>query len=310
MNTLEVVLQNITAKLSPVSDSPRQEALEILSHVLKKDRNWLHTNHNKNIPHIVVKEAHTVANLVLSGKPLAYVIGEKFFYNHLFKVSKVTLIPRPETELLVDRVLEKIYELVKQKEKIELIEIGVGTGCVGISIISELLKNILTDSEVNFLFVDISKKALKVAKENCLEILENYLFKQEENVVQLKNNNMSVQVEFLEKDISSYSQKAKSFDIVISNPPYIPTSELKTLEEHVKKEPNIALDGGESGFEVVEKILALLSSQKINSTLLMEIHSTNLDELKNMIKKDFRNINCQIHKDLTGKDRILRGTKI
>ena len=149
-------------------------------------------------------------------EPIAYIFKEKEFWSKIFEVNKNTLVPRPETELMVDK-LTKIYK----NKNISILDIGTGSGCILISLLSELKFS-------HGVGIDISSKALVIAKKNAekLKIINN--------------------LKFVNRCFTNYF--TKKFDLIVSNPPYIMTKDIKNLENDIKKyEPKIALDGGNDG---------------------------------------------------------------
>jgi len=193
-------------------------------------------------------------------EPVAYILEEKEFWSKKFCVNKETLIPRPETELLVDKIL-KLY---KKDKKISILDIGTGSGCIILSLLSILINS----SGVG---VDISKNAVLMAKSNAT------------------NHKLSARVKFLNK--SFHNIFSKKFDLIVSNPPYIERKDLKNLRDDIKKyEPRIALDGGNDGLDLIKKII--YKSQKIlriNGVLALEIgNGQNKKVSKILIDNGFR----------------------
>jgi len=157
-------------------------------------------------------------------EPIAYIMGEKEFWSKKFYVSKGTLIPRPETELLVDKIL-KIYH----GKKISILDIGTGSGCIIISILSNLKNS-------NGIGIDISKNAILTAKKNGLK------------------HKLTDRLKFLNKSLNNIF--GKKFDLIVSNPPYIGSKDIKNLSEDIKRhEPRIALDGGNDGLDLIKKVI-------------------------------------------------------
>ena len=157
-------------------------------------------------------------------EPIAYIMGEKEFWSKKFYVNKGTLIPRPETELLVDKIL-KIY----QGKKISILDIGTGSGCIIISILSSLKNS-------NGIGIDISKNAILTAKKNALK------------------HKLTKRVKFLNKSLNNIF--SKKFDLIVSNPPYIGSKDIKNLSDDIKRyEPRIALDGGNDGLDLIKKVI-------------------------------------------------------
>ena len=159
-----------------------------------------------------------------NNEPIAYILREKEFLSKKFYIDKGTLIPRPETELLVDKIL-KIYK----EKKISILDIGTGSGCIIISLLSNL-KNSYG------IGIDISKNAILTAKKNALKY------------------KLSTRLKFFNKSLNSIF--SKKFDLIVSNPPYIDSKDIKNLSDDIKRyEPRIALDGGNDGLDLIRKVI-------------------------------------------------------
>lgn len=208
-------------------------------------------------------------------KPIQYVIGNVNFYGLKFIVNKNVLIPRFETEELVEQVVEYTKDL--NKDKIKILDLGCGSGAIGLT-----LKSILKDSEVTL--TDISKDALEVAKLNA--------------------NNLNLDVTFIESDWFS-NVKLEKYDIIVSNPPYIRTDEK--IEEIVKNnEPSLALYGGVDGLDCYRKILANIKPYLNNKFLIaFEIGESQKEEIYDIVNKYLKDIEITCKKDLYGRNRMI-----
>ncbi len=243
----------------------------LLSKVLKKKREELLTNLSQKINK---KKILSFNKLILRRslkEPLAYIIKEKEFWSKMFEVDKNTLIPRPETELMVEQIL-KIYK----NKKIFILDIGTGTGCILISLLSELKSSY-------GLGIDISKKALYLAKKNAIK--------------HLVNNKIS----FLKRSFKDlYNCK---FDLIVSNPPYITSNEMRSLDDDIKKyEPKIALDGGNDGLDVIKKVIYKAKYiLKFDGRLALEIGNEQFKKVsKLLLKNNFKiELNIKDYKDNT-----------
>ena len=208
-------------------------------------------------------------------KPIQYVIGNVNFYGLKFIVNKNVLIPRFETEELVEQVVEYTKDL--NKDKIKILDLGCGSGAIGLT-----LKSILKDSEVTL--TDISKEALEIAKLNA--------------------NNLNLDVTFIESDWFS-NVKLEKYDIIVSNPPYIRTDE--EIEEIVKNnEPSLALYGGVDGLDCYRKILANIKPYLNNKFLIaFEIGESQKEEIYDIVNKYLKDIEITCKKDLCGRNRMI-----
>ena len=192
-------------------------------------------------------------------EPIAYILEEKEFWSNKFFVTKDTLIPRPETELLVEKLL-KMYD----GKKISILDIGTGSGCIIISLLYNLKKS-------KGIGIDISKKAISAAKKNAFRY-------------KLFNR-----IKLLNKSLESIFEK--KFDLIVSNPPYIKRKDIKNLSEDIKKyEPIMALDGGNDGLDLIKKVIYKSRKiLKINGTLALEIGNEQIKKVsKILIDNNFR----------------------
>ena len=251
----------------------------LLAKTLDVSREEVLLNLNKRISQSDIKKYNYYLNLRNHFKPIAHIFKYKFFWKYKFLVNKDVLIPRPETELIIEQILK----ILPKKSKKNILEVGTGSGCIAISLIRER-------PNCRIVAIDKSLKAIKVAKKNA-EI-----------------HQVGKKVNFLNINVDKYF--GNKYDIIVSNPPYIKKSDLLSLDKDVKfYEPKIALSGGFSGletfFKIIDKCNKLL---KNNGMLFLEIGEKQGKELmKNLKLNGFNRI--KIYKDLSGKDRCLVSTK-
>lgn len=209
-----------------------------------------------------------------SGKPLQYVIGNVNFLGQKFIINENVLIPRFETEELVDYTIKKAKELFT--EPVEIIDLGCGSGVIGLS-----LKNNLSTKSVDL--VDISDEALKIAKENA--------------------NNLGLNVNFIHSDM--WKNINNKYDIIISNPPYIKTTE--EIEEIVKEnEPHLALYAGEDGLDCYKKIFSNIKEHMKDKCLIaLEIGYTQANDIIKIINDTLSDVEIEVKKDMSEKDRMI-----
>ena len=212
---------------------------------------------------------------IRKGRPVQYIIGNVNFYGNIFKVNEKVLIPRFETEQLVEQTIIKIKEIFGT-DNIKLIDLGTGSGVIGLTIKKKL-------PNVDVTLLDISKDALDVAKENA--------------------DSLNLSVKYIENDM--LDNLYNKYDVIVSNPPYIKTDE--EIEEIVyNNEPHIALYGGEDGLDFYKRILAK-AKDNLNSKYLIafEIGDTQKDDLFELAKQYLGDINIECVKDYSNRDRII-----
>ena len=279
MNYQELLVDASKQLKSYKFNSAKLDAELILSKTLGLSRETILLNLNEKINDKVLENFNYYLKLRKQNKPIAHILGFKDFWKYKFKVDKYVLIPRPETELIIEQALKILPKLSNKN----ILDIGTGSGCIIISIIKERENCKATG-------IDKSLKALKVAKLNA-----------EMHQVQKK-------IKFLNIDVDKYF--ANKYDLIVSNPPYIKDSEILSLDKDVKlNEPKLALSGGKSGLNKVFKVIN--KSQKLLKTkgkLILEIGDKQSKEVKKyLIKNNFNQI--KIFKDLSGKNRCVVSTK-
>jgi release factor glutamine methyltransferase len=214
-------------------ENSRLNAEHLLSHTLNINRVELYLNYDRPLLETELKRFKLLLNRRLNQEPLQYIIGETEFMSLPFKVNSGVLIPRPETEILVETVLETCTEKFNSESKIKILDIGTGSGCIAIS-----LARYLENCHVTAL--DVSQGALKTAEENAR--LNN-----------VENKTRILMADFL--DSRSSKELAQEFDVVVSNPPYVGAEDFEKLPEEVKDyEPAIALKDGNDGLTFYHKI--------------------------------------------------------
>ena len=259
--------------------TPALDAELILSNILKIKREKLILNLQKKIDSNHLRLFNLFIEQRKKNIPIAYILKYKHFWKSTFYVNKSVLIPRPATELIVEKVLEK----VPKDQSFKFLDIGTGSGCILISILLERPKS-------TGIGIDISPSAIKVARFNA-------------KMQQLKNR-----IKFINSDVDKFF--AYKYDIIVSNPPYINKFNLKNLQKDVKDyEPKIALDGGLNGISMIKKVIEKSSILiKKNGNLVLEIDNQILKESKKLLKEYKFYIN-DISKDLMNNYRCIFSTK-
>lgn len=222
------------------------------------------------------KDLDTALKELESGIPVQYIVGNTNFYGYDFKVNRNTLIPRFETELLV----EKTYNYIKKyfnKDNIKILDIGTGSGCIAIT-----LNKLLNSCDITG--IDISSEALEVAKENNI----------------INNTN----VKFIESDI--FSNVSDKYDVIISNPPYISYDDIEVMDIVKNNEPHLALYAKDNGLYFYDKIIKD-SSKYLNDKFIMafEIGYKQGKDITKIVNKYYKDINMSVEKDYSGRDRFV-----
>ena len=252
----------------------------LMSKVLKKNRSNVLLNSEKLLSNKDYKNFRKLIFNRLRNKPIAYLTGEKSFWKYEFEINDKVLIPRPDTELIIEQVL-KIY---KNKCNINFLEVGVGSGCIILSILKEK-KSFLGKG------IDLSKECIKISKKNAIKLrVQNRL-------------------KLFKSDIDNFT--SGKYDLIISNPPYIKKLDLKNLDKDVVDyEPKLALDGGLDGLSKIRKIVKKSSELiKLNGKLIIEIAHDQKKMVKYILRQNGFFIN-KVVKDLGGNDRCIISTKI
>ena len=251
----------------------------LLSKILNVPRENLLINFKKKINDKEYRKFNNLLKKRASKMPVAYILGYKYFWKSKFLTNNSVLIPRPETELIIEEALK----LLQGNSSKKIIDIGTGSGCIIISILKERPK-------CKGVAIDISKNAIKVAKINAkLQQVDN-------------------RIKFINSDVDKYS--SDKYDLIVSNPPYIKKIKISRLEEDVRNfEPLIALDGGYNGRSKLEKVIKKSSYLlKRNGKLILEISSDQVNFMINILKENRFYIN-RISKDLSNKYRCVVCTK-
>lgn len=247
----------------------------LMQYVLKIDRNKLIINKNDNVDINKENEYKEYIEKIIKGKPVQYITNNQEFMKLNFYVDENVLIPQPDTEILVEKVIKSIDIM----ENIEILDMCTGSGCIGIS----LAKNI---KNTKVTLVDISKEAIEIAKKNAIQ------------------NEVENKITFIQSDM--FENVKGKFDIIVSNPPYIKTNIIQTLDKQVQNEPHIALDGGEDGLDFYKILINEAHKYlKKDGKIFLEIGYDQKQEVENLTKQSKHYKKIETIKDLSQNDRVI-----
>jgi release factor glutamine methyltransferase len=280
MNIQSAIIEGTNILKNNYISTAQLDSEILMSKVLKKNREYIILNNNKNLEKnnleyfkILIKERATK-------KPIAYLLNKKFFWNNEFFVNKSTLIPRPDTEIIIEQILK----ITEYKNKMNILDIGIGSGCILLTILKER-KNFYGTG------IDVSKNCLAISKINA------------------KKLNVEKRIKFYKSDVDKFAQG--KYDMIVSNPPYIKRCDLKYLEKDVFKfEPKLALDGGLDGLSEIRKVIKKSSELiKKNGKFILEIGFDQKNKVTKLLNKKGFYINSTL-KDLGKNDRCIVSTRI
>ena len=255
-------------------ESPKLKARLLLQYILKKSRQYLIVYDNQEVDKKAQWEYFINIEKLTKGMPLQHITHTQEFMKMDFYVDENVLIPRPDTEILV----EETIKIAQTMERPKILDLCTGSGAIAIS-----LKKYIPSAQVYA--VDISKKALEIAKKNA--------------------HRLEAEVKFIESNLFEKIKNEK-FDIIVSNPPYIKKSDINYLSQEVQKEPQIALDGGYDGLEFYRKIsYQAIDYLKFGSYLCFEIGYDQKEEVLEVLKGIEHYTKTYCKKDLCGNDRVV-----
>ncbi len=252
----------------------------LMAKALNKNREYIILNHDKVLNNENLEYFKKLVLERATSKPIAYLLNKKFFWKSEFFVNKNSLIPRPDTEILIEQILK----ITKNMHSLRILDIGVGSGCILLSIIKEKRNFYGTG-------IDISKNSLEISKINAQKL------------------SLNGRVKFYKSDVDKFVRG--KYDLIVSNPPYIKRSDLKYLESDVIKfEPKLALDGGLDGLSVIRKVVKKSSELlKKNGKFILEIGFDQKNKVIKLLNNEGFYINRTV-RDLANKDRCIVSTKI
>ena len=273
------LLSDITTQLSPISDTPALDASVLIAHVVNKPRTWVMA-HPELVPTAEqqMRLSDSLGRLE-RGESFPYVLGHWEFFGLDFEVTPDVLIPRPETELLVEKAIAWLQGSRVSKT---IADVGTGSGAIAVSIAVNV-------PDAHILATDISDQALKVAQKNAIKF----------DVVN--------QIDFVQCDLlpSALESRPTHFDLICANLPYIPTETLHKLPIF-GREPTLALDGGSDGLAPIRCLLNIAPDWLApNGRMLLEIESTRGLQARNLAYDLFSQASIHLYQDLAGQDRLL-----
>jgi release factor glutamine methyltransferase len=278
---MPALLSEITTRLTSLSDNPALDASVLLANILGKPRTWLMAHPEIALTSEQQQKLNMSVNRLEDGEPFPYVLGHWEFFGLDFEITPEVLIPRPETELLVEKAIAWLQESPARRT---VADVGTGSGVIAISIALHI-------PDANILASDISQKALTVAQKNALR------------------HNVQQRIEFVACDLLPAKPELFSteqhLDLICANLPYIPTPTLSTLPVF-GREPTLALDGGVDGLDLIRRLLKLAPGWLApNGLILLEIEASRGIQALNLAYDLFSEAEIHLHQDLTGRDRVL-----
>lgn len=277
--TIKEIIIRYSKELEEISPTPRLDVETLLQKALGIDRLYILLNLDKDLSEDEEKTFNKFIEERLNNRPIAYIVGNREFMGLDFYVQEGVLIPRPDTEVLV----EEVIEIAKDKGQIEILDIGAGSGAITVSLAKYLENAKLTS-------VDISEIALEIAKKNAI------------------SNNVEDRINFVKSDLFSSLNKNQKFDIIVSNPPYIKREVIDTLDKQVKDfEPYNALEGGIDGLDFYRAITTQAKDYlKEGGVLAYEVGHDQSEDVSKLMEMDGYT-NIYTRKDLQQIDRVVIG---
>lgn len=289
MTIRKTLIQSINILKDAGIPSPELDARVLVKHVVNIDEAELIKNMNQLIPNRLIRRIDTLVARRAQKEPIAYILVKKEFYGFNFMVNKNVLIPRPESEWLVDESIKSLMSIKSIKsKKIKVLDMGTGSGCIIVSLAKSLYRP-STLQTFDFFASDISIDALKVAEQNA-------------------KNNGTLNIEFIESDLFKNISDDTKFDLIIANLPYVPmTSKPSTVNRSpISFEPQNAIFTADNGTAIIKKFLVDAKDhlKDIDSLILIELDPRNADELAKFTKK--AGYKADLVEDLAGKKRYMK----
>lgn len=277
-STLADLLLEFHERLSSSSDTPSLDAQVLAAHVLAKPRAWILAHPQASITAEQRRSLEQALERLVSGEPLPYILGHWEFFGFDFLLTPATLIPRPETELLVEHALAWLR---RNPERRRVADVGTGSGCIAITLAAHI-------EDVKVIASDISLAALQVARQNA------------------QRHSVAARLAFIQSDLLPHT--AAPYHLICANLPYIPTRTLLELDVY-RKEPRLALDGGRQGLDLIARLLARISSHPdlvaAGGIILLEIEASQAASSRALTRRLLPGAEVDLLQDLAGRDRLL-----
>ena len=280
MNIENILDKGITILKNNNILNPALDSEILLSKSINKDKKYMILNSKEVLNSKQLDSFINYINRRKNGEPIAYLTNKKEFWKDEFYVNKNVLIPRPDTEMIIEQVIKTYSE----KSQLQVLDIGTGSGCILLSIIKERPNSYGTG-------IDISKKSINVSKINAKQL------------------NLTNRVKFIHSSVDNFN--IGKYDLIVSNPPYIELSSLRYLEKNVVNyEPKLALSGGIDGFSEIRKVINKAKNLiKKKGKLVLEIGFNQRDKVKKILQKEGFYVNKAL-RDYGNNDRCIISTKI
>ena len=283
MTIREATAQGVARLKAAGIETPSLDASLLLAHVLDTGRETLAAKGEEELSQEAITALRALLDRRINGECIAYILGKKEFFALEFSVNPHVLVPRPDTEILVEAALEIIKKEEVADNETRILDLCTGSGAVAVSLKHEM-------PQIEVYATDISTEALQTAKTNAQRLLGEK------------------QIHFCQGDLyNALPTSVSSFNLIVSNPPYIPTDEIKTLSSEVQNEPRLALDGGKDGLEIIKRIVEKAPENLMQGgALLMEAAPYQMEEIAHLLEnRGFKDI--KLYKDLSEQKRVIGG---
>ncbi len=278
--TVGEILDGLVFRLRKTSDTSDLDAQVLIAHVLDRPRSWVLAHPEKSLDIFQMNALEDAVTGLEGGNPLAYVLGVREFFGLEFEITPDVLIPRPETELLVERAITWVKGRDPGKRIVQVMDVGTGSGCIAIALAVNIPNIAITAT-------DISPAALKVARKNAERL------------------HVSDRITFIEADLFPKPPILDQYTLIVANLPYIPTETLRELTVY-GREPTLALDGGSDGLGIIRRLLENSPERLLpGGSLMVEIEASEGPSVQELATNIFPLASIHLYKDLAGHDRLL-----